>query len=81
MPLYIRDPMVDDLVEQLMRATGARTKAEAVRQALQDALEDSRDRASLIDRIKPLQERAANLGPADPDFDMKAFTDEQWGDK
>lgn len=72
MPLYIRDTMVDELVEQLMRATGARTKTEAVRQAL---------RAPLIDKIKPLQARAVNLGPADPDFDMKAFTDEQWGDK
>jgi|TARA_R110000787_G_scaffold58808_1_gene133618 hypothetical protein len=32
--------------------------------------------ASILDRIKPLQSRVAALGPVDPDFEMKAFTDE-----
>lgn len=34
------------------------------------------NQASILDRIKPLQARVAGLGPVDPDFDMKAFTDE-----
>jgi len=76
MPLYIRDDEVDDLAKQLVRVTGARTKTDAVRQALQDALENSRDRVPLLDKIRPLQARVADLGPVDPDFDMKAFTDE-----
>jgi len=76
MPLYIRDDEVDDLAKQLMRVTGARTKTEAVRQALLDALESSHRCASLHNRIRPLQARVAGLGPVDPDFDMKAFTDE-----
>ena len=76
MPLYIRDDKVDDLAEQVMRATGAKTKTDAVRQALQAALEAKLKQAALADRIKPLQARVTELGPVDPDFDMKAFTDE-----
>tara|TARA_R110002049_G_scaffold164956_3_gene330979 strand:+ start:6317 stop:6493 length:177 start_codon:yes stop_codon:yes gene_type:complete len=30
------------------------------------------------DRIRRLQSRVAALGPVDPDFDMKVFTDELW---
>ena len=33
------------------------------------------------DRIKLLQSRVAALGPVDPDFDMKAFTDELWDEE
>lgn len=79
MPLYIRDDKVDDLAEQVMRATGAKTKTDAVRQALQAALDAKQNETSLLDRIKPLQSRVAELGPVDPDFDMKTFTNEMWG--
>lgn len=75
MPLYIRDDTVNALVAQYMRATGTETKAEAVRQALQDAL-NNHERRSLAEKIEPLQARIAKLGPVDPNFDMKAFTDE-----
>ena len=34
------------------------------------------NQASILDRIRPLQVRVAKLGPVDPDFDMKGFTDE-----
>lgn len=34
------------------------------------------NQASILDRIEPLQARVAKLGPFDPDFDMKDFTDE-----
>jgi len=80
MPLYIRDDKVDDLAEQFMRATGAKTKTDAVRQALQAALDAKLSQTSILDRIKPLQSRVADLGPVDPDFDMKTFTDVMWGD-
>lgn len=72
MPLYIRNDDVDGLAEQIRCATGAKTKTEAVHQALQAKL----NRTSILDRIKPLQVRVAELGSVDPDFDMKAFTDE-----
>ena len=39
------------------------------------------DGAKLAERIKPLQSRVAALGPVDPDFDMKAFTDELWDEE
>lgn len=76
MPFYVRDDDVCELAEQVRRATGAATKTEAVRQALQAALEAKLNQAALADRIKPLQARVAQLGSVDPDFDMKAFTDE-----
>lgn len=59
-----------------MRAAGAKTKSEAVRQALEFVLAFQNDQAPLRDRQRPLQARAAALGPVDPNFDMKAFTDE-----
>lgn len=34
------------------------------------------NQASILDRIEPLQARVAKLGPINPDFNMKAFTDE-----
>ncbi len=76
MPLYIRDDEVDDLAMTLMRVTGAKTKTEAVRQALEAALERHPKQPFLIDKIRPLQARVAALGAVDPDFDVKAFTDD-----
>lgn len=80
MPLYIRDDKVDHLAEQVMKATGAKSKTDAVRRALQAALAAKLNQTPIAERIKPLQSRVAELGAADPDFDMKTFTDEMWGD-
>lgn len=80
MPLYIRDDKVDALAEQVMRLTGAKTKTDAVREALQAALDSKLNETSIIDKIKPLQDRVAELGAVDPHFDMKKFSDEMWGD-
>ncbi|WP_372992753.1 hypothetical protein [Sulfitobacter sp.] len=33
------------------------------------------------DRIKRLQSRVEALGPVDPNFDMKVFTDELWDEE
>lgn len=33
------------------------------------------------DKIRCLQSRVADLGPVDPDFDMKAFTNELWDEE
>lgn len=50
-----------------------------MRQALQAALAATqREETTLVDKIRPLQARVAQLGPVDPDFNMKAFTDEIW---
>lgn len=75
-PLYICDDEVDELVEKLMRITGAKTETEVVRKALEAALEPRHKQPSLVDRIRPLQACVAALGAVNPDFNMKAFTDE-----
>ena len=81
MPLYIRDDAVDDLAEQLMKATGAKTKTAAVRAALLAQLDALKNHKSLLERLQPVLDRADQLGPGDPDFDMKTFTDEMWDER
>lgn len=77
MPLYIRDDEVDALATKLQDVTGARSKTEAVRIALVHELERTRDTMPLMERIATLQKRLEDeLGPMDPDFDMKKFSDE-----
>ena len=80
MALYIRDDTVDDLAVKVMRATGAKTKTDAVRDALKAQLEAVKSETSLVDKIKAAQSIAAEIGPVDPNFDMKTYTDEMWGD-
>ncbi len=80
MPLYIRDDELDALAVRLQRETNARSKTEAVRIALLHELERSHARKPLRERIAVLQAQAAELGPPDPNFDMKAFFDEAWED-
>lgn len=78
MPLYIRDDKVDDLATRFMKLSGAKTKTEAVRMALTAQLAAEQARKPLLDRLRPLLQRADELGTPDPDFDMKRFTDEMW---
>lgn len=78
MPLYIRDDRVDDLAVRLMKLTGAKSKTDAVRKALMAQLEAEAKRKPLLERLEPILKRADDLGPGDPDFDMKKFTDEMW---
>ncbi|MGJ3262868.1 MAG: type II toxin-antitoxin system VapB family antitoxin [Salinarimonas sp.] len=80
MPLFIRDADVAEMANELTRLTNARSKTEAVRIALRHELARARAEVPLRDRIAMIQERAAKLGAPDPAFDMKAFTDEMWGD-
>lgn len=80
MPLYIRDDGVDDLAERLRKATGARTKTDAVRNALTAHLEAIRTAVPLAERVHALQARVDALGPVDPAFNAKAFSDGMWDD-
>lgn len=81
MALYIRDPEVDRLVAEVQRLTRTATKTEAVKNALKKQIEAANADVPLIERIKALQERVAALGPRDPDFDMKKFSDELYEDR
>lgn len=80
MALYIRDPEVDALAEEVRRLTRAKTKTEAVRDALEARLAQARSAAPGPARFARSLAMADALGPGDPEFDMKAFTDELWGD-
>lgn len=80
MPLYIKDETVDQLATKLQRATGARSKTDAVRTALEHELERIAAAQSFDARNAELLAKADAFGRRDPDFDMKKFTDEMWGD-
>ena len=83
MPLYIKDPAVDTLVDQYLAATGMTNKTEAVRHALSDQLNALAAKESLTDRVARIQCRAAEAGFVSTDSDIaadKAFMDEQWGE-
>lgn len=80
MALFIRDDEVDALAAELQKVTKSATKKDAVRLALRNELERVRRKRPLRSVIEDLQEKVAALGPTDPAFDMKRFTDEMWGD-
>lgn len=82
MPLYIRDSDVDALAVKLQQLTRAPTKSEAVRRALENEIERKQSEIPLRDRLAKIHEKARALGlGGNPDFDMKAFSDELSGDE
>lgn len=80
MPLFIRDPDVDALAEEARRLTRAKTKTEAVRRALEAQIAQVHAARPLKERLARAQALADAMGPSNPAFDMKAYTDELWGD-
>jgi antitoxin VapB len=80
MALFIRDAEVDALAEEVRKVTNAKTKTEAVRRALEAQLAKARRTLPLRERLARSKALAAAMGPSDPAFDMKAHTDEMWGD-
>lgn len=84
MALFIRDPEVDALAEEVRRLTKAKTKTEAVRAALQAQLDreklvQARRALPLGERLERVIARADALGPNDPNVDLKTYMDEMWG--
>jgi antitoxin VapB len=80
MALFIRDAEVDALAEEVRKLTKAKTKTEAVRLALRAQLVATRRALPLRERLARSKALAAAMGPGDPSFDMKAYTNEMWGD-
>lgn len=81
MSLYIRDPKVNELADEVMRQLGTKTKTEAVRYALESVLKQADEKLSVEERVRRIQERvAARMGPLAVDFDQKAYMDEMWED-
>ena len=79
MPLFIRDDDVTAMAEKLAKLTKV-SKTDAVRAALRHELERTRSSVPLRARLASIHEKAAGIGLPNPDFDMKAYTDEMWGD-
>jgi antitoxin VapB len=80
MALFIRDAEVDALAEEVRKLTKAKTKTEAVRRALQAQLAEVHRALPLKERLARSKALADAMGLSDPDFDMKAYTDEMWGE-
>lgn len=80
MPLYVKDNDVAAMATELQHLLKAPSKAEALRQALRNEIERQKSKVPLRERIARLQRRVAALGPTDPDFDRKKYTDDMWGD-
>jgi antitoxin VapB len=78
MALFIRDAEVDALAEEVRKLTKAKSKTEAVRRALQAQLAAARRALPLKDRLARSKALADAMGPSDPAFDMKAYTDDMW---
>ncbi|WP_018897448.1 type II toxin-antitoxin system VapB family antitoxin [Rhizobium sp. 2MFCol3.1] len=80
MALYISDEDVDRLAAEIQELTKAPTKTEAVRRALENELARARKTVPIEVRLAKAKAIADAMGKGDPDFDMKRFTDEMWGD-
>lgn len=73
MPLYVKDPQVDALADELMALKGS-TKTEAVRQALRNEIARTKSQADLVEQslafTRRLRAKAGIGQPVD-----KAFID------
>ncbi len=67
---------ISRVAQKLMAVTGADSEAEAILGAVRFHLRCLENPRPLLERLKPILERADALGPEDPDFDMKAYLDE-----
>lgn len=78
MPLYIRDEAVNSLAEEVARLANI-NKTEAVRLALEHEREQLSSKPRLSDRIRKLQQRAAELGLKPDGYDDKPLMDDLSG--
>jgi len=76
MPRYIKDSDVSEMAEKLRKLSTARSKTEAVRQALKRAPEAATKPPSKPQGSREAIAIAQRIGPFDPDFDQKRFSDD-----
>lgn len=83
MALYVKDPAVDNLVEQYCALTGLTNKTEAVRRVFTEQLKAMADKETLAQRVERIQHRAAlsgfKSGGSNTAAD-KAFMDNIWSE-
>lgn len=78
MPLYIKDPEVDMLTNELIGLTKT-SKVDAVKAALKDAIAGRKAKLSVRERLANTLAMAEAAGPFHPG-DHKRETDEMWGE-
>lgn len=78
MPLYIKDPEVDRLTEELIGLTKS-SKVEAVKTALKHEIASRRGSLPMRERLAKSLAMARKAGPFAPG-DHKRETDEMWGE-
>lgn len=80
MPIYVKDDTADQLLEDVMRLSGKEKKVDVIVEALREKKDRLEKKVPFSERIAPLQAKMRALGPSDPSFDMKAFSDEMSGE-
>jgi antitoxin VapB len=78
MPLYIKDPEVDKLAEELIGLTKT-SKVEAVKTALKHEIAKRKENLSIRARLAKTLAMAREAGPM-VHLDHKRLTDEMWED-
>lgn len=78
MPLYIKDPEVDKLTEELIGLTRT-SKVEAVKTALRHEIANRKGSLPIRERLAKSLAMAREAGPFAPG-DHKRETDELWGE-
>ena len=78
MPLYIKDPEVDELTNELISLTKS-SKVEAVKTALKHEIAERKRRLPSRERLAKSLALAQQAGPFAPG-DHKRETDEMWGE-
>lgn len=78
MPLYIKDPEVDRLTNELIGLTKT-SKVDAVKSALKDAIASRKAKLSMRDRLAKTLAMAEAAGPFHAG-DHRRETDEMWGE-
>lgn len=78
MPLYIKDPEVDKLTEELITLTKT-SKVDAVKTALKHEIANRKRSLSIRERLAKSLQMARAAGPF-ASGDHKRETDEMWGE-
>ncbi|WAP71057.1 type II toxin-antitoxin system VapB family antitoxin [Jiella pelagia] len=74
----VSDSTIDELAEEVRRATNAENTTEAIKLALMHELERLQRQRSFEERNAEVMAMADALGATDPQFDLKRFSDEMW---
>lgn len=79
MPIFVKDPVADELLGSVLQASGETNKTKAIVNALRHELARLNAVIPLSRRLDALQSAYTKLGTPDPQFDMKSFSDEMSG--